>query len=221
MRHEMWSVVVGVGIVAVGGLSLHASDNSGIQESGDASIVVRTYTRPDSEPDIRTARRTASGILGRAGIRVAWVECGLPAADTPAADACRQSLRSDELIVRIVSVGTADSRPHVDSLGFAFVDPHTGGGWVATVYADRVARMAQLAGVDAVELLGRAMAHEIGHLLLGTNRHTRNGLMRASWSGADLRRDSATQWLFGRKDGEAMRRRITTGDVKARGGRPQ
>lgn len=34
--------------------------------------------------------------------------------------------------------------------------------------------------------LGRALAHEIGHYLLGPTAHTPNGLMRAEWSPNDL-----------------------------------
>jgi hypothetical protein len=32
--------------------------------------------------------------------------------------------------------------------------------------------------------------------------------MRASWSSADLRRNRTTQWLFGGRESEVMRRRI-------------
>jgi hypothetical protein len=172
------------------------------------SIVVRTYTQPASGGDMRAARRTASSILGGAGIQVVWLECSLPAEVAEASAGCAQPLQSNELVVRILSAGTVDSRPHVDSLGFAFVDVDAGGGWLATVYADRVWLMAKAAGVATAELLGRTMAHEIGHLLLGTNVHASHGLMRASWSGADLRRNRATQWLFGGKEADVMRRGI-------------
>jgi hypothetical protein len=35
-------------------------------------------------------------------------------------------------------------------------------------------------------ILGHGMAHELGHLLLGTNSHSSSGLMRAHWTGEDL-----------------------------------
>jgi hypothetical protein len=152
-----------------------------------------------------TGRRTATAILGRAGIQAFWLECALPGAVT-ADDPCTRPPGSNELVVRILAAGSADRRPHVDTLGFAFVDVSAGSGSLATVYADRVAVMARDAGIDAAELLGRAMAHEVGHLLLGTNQHASHGLMRASWSGADLRRNRATQWLFGGEEAEAMRK---------------
>ena len=209
MRHELWGVLVaGVAIVVAADLSARAAEPSETAEAGRTSIVVRTYTQPASEGDIGTARRTAGAILGRAGIHAEWLECALPGELTDAAaDACNRPPRWNELLVRIVSAG-GGRRLDVNTLGFAFIDLHAGGGSLATIYADRVRVKAHEAGVDAAELLGRTMAHEVGHLLLGTNGHTREGLMRASWSSADLRRNRTTQWLFGGKESEVMRKRI-------------
>jgi hypothetical protein len=41
--------------------------------------------------------------------------------------------------------------------------------------------------------LGRALAHEIGHALLGTSRHTGRGLMRAHFSPLELREPATPQ----------------------------
>lgn len=205
MRHTCSSVLVAVaGILLAAGLSAHVAEASGIGESGRTSVVIRTYTQPASAGDMRTARQIASAILGRAGIQAFWLECALPGAVT-ADDPCTQPLKRNELLVRILAAGSADRRPRADTLGFAFVDVDAGTGSLATVYADRVAMMAQEAGIASAELLGRTVAHEIGHLLLGTNQHAPHGLMRASWSGADLRRNRATQWLFGSQEAEVMR----------------
>jgi hypothetical protein len=210
MRHGFWSVLAAVvGIVGAVDVSSRAAEPSHTGESDRTSIIVRTYTQQAHAEAARAARRTASAILGRVGVRVVWFECALPA-EVSAADSCTQPLRRSELLVRIVSAGMVDRPPDVDTLGYAFVDPDAGGGSLAAVYADRVRVMAQSAGVDEAELLGRTMAHEVGHLLLGTNRHAGDGLMRAFWSTADLRRNRATQWLFGGKEGKAMRSGIAS-----------
>lgn len=200
MRHDFYGVLVAAAaIVGTAGSSLQAAETS---------IVVRTYTEAASAGDIRTARRTAGAILDRAGIQVVWLECGLP--DDPAdADECSQVPRWNELVVRIVSAGAVDGRPGVETLGSALVDMDAGAGSLATVYANRVRVMAQRAGVEVAELLGRAMAHEVGHLLLGTNGHAEHGLMRASWSSVDLRGHRA-QWFFNGKEGAAMRSGIAS-----------
>lgn len=210
MRYTFSSVLVAAaGILLTASLSSHTAEAAGGGASGRTSMVIRTYTQPASAGEMRTARRTASAILEGAGIQAFWLECALPGAVT-ADDPCTKVLERNELLVRIVSAGSPDRRLHADTLGFAFVDGDAGGGSLATVYADRVATMAQDAGIDAAELLGRTMAHEIGHLLLGTNQHAPHGLMRASWSGADLRRNRATQWLFGGEEAEVMRKGLAS-----------
>jgi hypothetical protein len=180
------------------------------EESERIAMIVRTYTQPEWELDLASGRRTAAVIMDRAGIHVSWRECGLPTDDARAADECAQPLQGNEVVVRVQRAAGDDGRPHVDTLGFAYVDPGAGGGSLATVYADRVRTMAQRAGVDRADLLGRAIAHELGHLLLGTLRHAADGLMRASWSSAELRRNLALHWLFGRKEGEAMRNEVAS-----------
>jgi hypothetical protein len=43
-----------------------------------------------------------------------------------------------------------------------------------------------LADVITARALGRVLAHEIGHFLLGSPTHTRGGLMRAAFDGRQL-----------------------------------
>jgi hypothetical protein len=45
-------------------------------------------------------------------------------------------------------------------------------------------------------ILGHAMAHELGHLLLGTNSHSSDGLMRAQWNRGDLAEAARGNLLF-------------------------
>jgi hypothetical protein len=49
------------------------------------------------------------------------------------------------------------------------------------------------------------MAHEIGHLLLGTNSHSESGLMRELWALKDLMRGHPDDWLFSRKQRDDLR----------------
>src|SRR3954468_9051561 len=207
MRHQCrWVLAGAIGFVLAAGLQSGAVEASDFAAFDVATIVVRTYTEPRLEGDMRTARRTATAILEREGIQIDWLECGKK--KVSGAVLCTRALQANELVVRIVSVGTPANRGDVGALGFAFVDLAAGGGSLATVFADRVLAMAQSAPVSVAELLGKTLAHEIGHLLLGTNRHAAQGLMRASWSAADLRRAGAAQWQFDAEEGEAMRNGI-------------
>ena len=85
-------------------------------------------------------------------------------------------------------------------LGYALVDGEAQTGTLATIFADRVTAAAARFQVERTMLLGRTLAHELGHLLLGTVSHTRRGLMRAWWTDVDLRRVRGKDWQF--SDGE-------------------
>src|SRR6185503_14952467 len=73
------------------------------------------------------------------------------------------------------------------------------GSLIAKVYPDRVASLARGAGADPADLLARAIAHEIGHLLMGNSRHSARGLMRAVWSREELRRNAPPTGSFQRR----------------------
>ena len=63
----------------------------------------------------------------------------------------------------------------------AYVIRETDRGWLATAFSDRIAGAATRVGVDAGTLLGLVIAHELGHLLLGSGYHGWTGVMRADW----------------------------------------
>lgn len=84
--------------------------------------------------------------------------------------------------------------PHV--LGESILDSKTGRGTLATIYADRVDATALAARTGRLQALGRVIAHEIGHLLLGTPEHSSSGLMRRLMSPDDLRVTDRDAWLF-------------------------
>lgn len=58
---------------------------------------------------------------------------------------------------------------------------------------------------DLPEILGITLAHEIGHLLLGPERHSATGLMRADWSRGDLEDAAKGRLLFSKEHARRMR----------------
>src|SRR4029434_6614158 len=91
-------------------------------------------------------------------------------------------------------------------LGFAIVDPITRTGAMATVFHDQVHAVARRTGVDLSELLGRTLAHEIGHLVLRAPGHSTTGLMRAVWTDAELTMNRRDDWLFAQSDRDRLQR---------------
>jgi hypothetical protein len=168
-------------------------------------LKVRVYNAAVmSAADQVVALRAAATILAAAGIGASWLSCGDVALD-PTATVCDTPLDPSELSVRLVRLpGTASVHGELQ-LGYSLVDTAAGAGTLATIYADRVAWLAGAAGADTPTLVGFAIAHEIGHLVLGTNAHSGTGLMRAVWSREELRRNDAADWLFGRSEAARMR----------------
>ena len=156
------------------------------------SVVVRLYDAHGVPVDTRAAALVdVNRILGDAGIHVTWAQCP-----------CDGRVASSELMIRIVA---ASSSADPASLGFSYVDVGQRIGTLATVFADRVHALATLADVNEGELLGRAMAHEIAHLLLGTRDHANAGLLRGRWTSMELARNSPVDWQFSRSDAARLR----------------
>ncbi len=148
----------------------------------------------------RVDETTLSGALKRvavifrdAAIRLTWLEC-------PAG--CRAGEPS-VLVLRIVGHPASDS-VGPNALGFAVVNQ--GDSTYAAVFRDRVLAMAGRGGpCSEAELLGHALAHELGHLLLGTAAHSRYGLMAGRWRAPDLDRASVGNLLFSPAEAALMR----------------
>ena len=79
--------------------------------------------------------------------------------------------------------------------GVAFLSDE-GTGCYSDVFYDRVAELHADWNVGLADILGNVMAHELGHLLLGSNSHAGAGIMRAHWQGEELRRVSRSGLWF-------------------------
>jgi hypothetical protein len=87
---------------------------------------------------------------------------------------------------------------------------------LATVFVDRTLRLASKLRIDHPILLGYAIAHELGHLLMATARHGVSGLMRPVWSHEELQGMRSEDWVFDAADAAAIRDRLAS-----RRGRPR
>ena len=191
-------------------------------------LVIRLYDARTDESDARKDAITeASAILADAGFTPEWVACAADATPVARPQRCAVPLAGAELSVRFVTGAVTNRAPELPGprlmtpfrrpLGYSLVDPRTKSGSLATIYMDRVAWLATEAHTGLTALLGRAIAHEIGHLLLGSGEHARAGIMRAIWSREAVRDSDAADWRF--LAGEATKMRAA---AVARGtaGRP-
>ena len=174
----------------------------------DMRVVIRTYDSAEMPmADLQAAVATATAILTASGLEMTWHACEV-AFVRNAAHPCATPLGANEIAVRIVRLTTDAGYRGELSLGYSLVDTATRSGTLATIYIDRVAWLSEAAGVDRHVVLGRALAHEVGHLLLGTNAHSQAGLMRAVWSCEALQRNMRRDWLFAPGDARAMRQAV-------------
>ena len=164
-------------------------------------VTARLYNTARTAHIVKDAALTAAqGALATGGVDLRWKDCD-------SADVCVMAPAAGELVIRLVrSPGQIVATRLV--LGEAFIDMRVRTGVLATVFVDRVDSIAALSETDAALLLGRTIAHELGHLLLGTNAHSVRGLMRAQWTPSDVRRHASADWELTTEDATAIRRRL-------------
>ena len=172
------------------------------------TLVVRLYDNGTlGEADRAIVIATASEILLASNVPTTWPDC-TPGHSGPAPLVCDRPMDGGEVAIRLVR-GTTPSRFRGDlPLGYSLIDVKQQRGALATIYLDRVEWIAADAGIDPRVVLGRAIAHEIGHLLLGTNDHSTRGLMRALWSRQAFEQNRPADWLFTAHDGEELVRAL-------------
>jgi hypothetical protein len=153
--------------------------------------------------DLHAAARNAADVLRAAGIDARFVVC--PPRDN--STGCIGLPADGELVVRIVRTPSHDADLG-DTLGYASVDTVQHRGVLATVFADRSAALASRAGIEETTVIGYAVAHEVGHLLLGTSAHARSGLMRPRWSVSELQRRTSRDWRFSTGESATLRARL-------------
>ena len=169
----------------------------------DATVAIRTFNYAALSVDrLADARSEAAHLFRRAGIRLEWIDCRVAAG--VAGDACLEPLLAGrDLMLRLVDRTPVDGR--IIALGESMLDREQRGGVLMTVDVFPVRTIAGQASTPVPTLLGRAIAHEIGHLLLGSAEHPRFGLMRALWSHDELRGVKPAHWGFSRREGAQMR----------------
>jgi hypothetical protein len=169
-----------------------------------APVAIRTYNYAAvGADDLAAARSEAAHIFMRAGISLAWKECRVPG--TYAGAPCTEPLFvGRDMLLRLVDRTPVSGAPIV-ALGESMLDREQRGGVLMTIDLFPVRAVAGRASTSWPTLLGRAIAHEMGHLLLGSAEHPRLGLMRALWSHDELRGLKPAHWGFSTREAAQMR----------------
>lgn len=156
------------------------------QESRTLRTVVYDYAGL-SDRSMSDVESFSTVLLSRAGIRVDWVHC-LGHAQGPRPALCDANLETGTVLIRIVANHLGRPSDLGDPLGAAMVEDG-----YASIYASEIRKCADHNGLSAESLMAYAVAHEIGHLMLGLS-HSPSGIMRAVWGQTEYR-DIAHRWL--------------------------
>lgn len=171
------------------------------------AVSIRTYNYAAmSAPYLDAAKSEAAHIFRTAGISLQWIECRV-LGNASGARCTEPLLPGRDLMLRLVDRAPATDE-RIVALGESMLDREQRGGVLMTVDLFPVRAIAARTGTNIATLLGRAIAHEVGHLLLGSAEHPRLGLMRALWSHDELRGLKPAYWGFSPLEAAQMRQKL-------------
>jgi hypothetical protein len=199
------SLVVAVGLIGITGLAFpeiaFASEND-----PSTKITVQIYNYSQAAPaTLSKAKREAERILSAAGLRVVWLECPVQPSAAGSQGPCQKSPEAADLRLRVLAI-PSQNKFQDTVFGFS-VHPV-----LASVYYDYASRRAKSddAEFEIPIILGCAIAHELGHLLLGTNSHSDTGIMQPRWEPSQFRQLMMGALLFTTAQSNLMREQVQT-----------
>lgn len=188
-------------LAAVSALSLFAPTAAAAASPSAPTLIVRVYDAFGAKVDeLDRARAVFEQVFDATDVQVRWRHCR-----SESVDPCDERLQDNELVIRLIRGPVTDTRVPSQALGYSALHAMHQRGTLATVFPDRVRTLAQRAGWAAGDLLGNAIAHEVGHLLLGSTSHADDGLMRPHWTARDTRNSVPRDWAFQDREREPIR----------------
>jgi hypothetical protein len=159
---------------------------SAAQDVSTPEITLRVYNYSWATPeDIRDMESAAMKILGRSGISVQWIQCSPILKEAGLSSQCGSAL--GRTVFQLLVTNNPNGL-RGDALGSTIQ-----GTSILTVSYNRSRDLAAVHDLAVGRVLAHAVAHEMGHLLLGSAHHAANGIMKARF-GPDLD-DMDRGWL--------------------------
>lgn len=187
-----------------------AQANPSAAQQANLRITLRVYNYGISRALLARAEGEATAILNQAGLELAWIDCPLTAAERESYPACQAPAGTADFAVKILTArGTERFYSHHEALGQALECPRNEIGCAAYIFYRDVLELAREGDAAEYQLLGHALAHEIGHLLLGPNSHAATGIMRARWSHQELQTMARAYLLFTDQQSERIRKEVS------------
>jgi hypothetical protein len=179
------SSAVSLVVVALVGITEFVLPETAFAAENDYSptITVLIHNYSQASPAVLAgAEREAGRIMGEAGLRAVWLECPTGPSTADPNVPCQKAAEATDIRLRVL---TAPVQNKYEDTVFGFtVHPV-----LATVYYEYAVRRAKSdhAEFEIPIILGCVIAHELGHLLLGSNGHSGAGIMRPRWEPRHVR----------------------------------
>jgi hypothetical protein len=168
-------------------------------------LCIRVYNVAEVPPaTLRRAIKEADRVFQQAGIEVGWAECLSDNKNAAKTQGCEQPTGPLMLSVRIL-FDPEKARPVAQDAFFGAAEPYDRGGVEATLFYEHIDTFARSGGASPSVVLGHALAHEVGHLLLWTKSHSSRGVMKASRSKQDLQAIEQGKLVFSPEEAESMK----------------
>jgi hypothetical protein len=189
---------------------INADERAKTAQGGDLAIKVSVFNDAQiSDGKVATAESVAARLFAHAGIRIDWLNCGHATETGEERASCSKAAFPEHFAVRLRqrSLNLNES-----TLGLSFLGDD-GIGCHANVFYAGVEPIQQEAGLSAEAILGLVIAHELGHLLLGTNSHADRGIMRANWKTQELSLAGKGRLGFTENQAQKMRVRLESASL--------
>jgi hypothetical protein len=164
-------------------------------------VLVCNYA-PISTQSLSKGQALASRIFLGVGVEMVWVDQASLRTQTG-----HHSLKDIDLILRILPQPRA-TLPSQTALGEALPCQLGRDGCLASVFYSRVRQHVEDPAVPLHTVLGHAIAHELGHLLLGSNSHDETGIMQGKWSRQKLHQAARGHLLFTSEQARSIRMEV-------------
>jgi hypothetical protein len=202
MKPTTLTATLGLGLVLFGALSVPDAS----AQSAFVQLRVSIFnSSPISPATIERAEGEAGRVLRDVGVEVIWLNCPQDGPHEASLGLCSEASFPSHLHLHILR---ASRGLKASTVGISF-SAEDGKGCYADLFYEPIQQLQDETHASASVILGHAMAHELGHLLLGTNSHSPSGLMRAHWTPDDLTNASKGSLRFSPKQSLRIMARVT------------
>ena len=214
---------LGMGLALASGLTGlgYAAPAAPSETSPAITIHVHNYARV-APNTLAEAEEVATGIFREAGVETRWANSVLHAEDDPEPFAGHLTYSFADIQLSILPREMSDrlglSRdvmgvvPGADAQIAYVFDSKVEALFQTTLSAYRTGHIDRR--VSESQILGIAIAHELGHLLLDLQGHSADGIMRGEWGLTDLRNAAFQMLLFTPQQSEVLRANARSRNTK-------